>query len=146
MNRPPRSPVSHHGVQDLAQACNSPISKGFAFLCFAPFCTVLRSRWCQSGVIIRPRNTEAIVSRQPLYARTCSVSYGYSRVRHQSLEDRHPTVATANGAPTIIIIGTSCAHSNTGLPRARPEDHARSRPRCRLEDATYLPNSTNCLE
>ena len=94
--------VMHQALQRFAQACKSRISKGFSFLCFAPFCTVLRSRWCQSGVIIRPRNTEAVVSRQPLYARTCSVSCGYSGISPRSPGDRHPTVATPNGAPTIL--------------------------------------------
>ena len=37
-------------LQGFAQACENPISKGSSFLCFAPCCTVLRSRWCQSGV------------------------------------------------------------------------------------------------
>jgi hypothetical protein len=34
----------------VAQVCKSRIFKGFSFLCLAESCTVLRSRWCQSGV------------------------------------------------------------------------------------------------
>jgi hypothetical protein len=37
-------------LQGFAQACKSLISKGFSLLRFALGCTVLRSRWCQSGV------------------------------------------------------------------------------------------------
>ena len=42
----------HSGVAGVAQACKSRISKPVSFLCLAPCCTVLRSRWCQSGVNI----------------------------------------------------------------------------------------------
>jgi hypothetical protein len=37
-------------LQGFAQACKSPISKPLSFLYLALCCTVLRSRWCQSGV------------------------------------------------------------------------------------------------
>jgi hypothetical protein len=37
-------------LRGLARACKSPISKLFSFPRFASRCTVLRSRWCQSGV------------------------------------------------------------------------------------------------
>jgi hypothetical protein len=37
-------------LQGFAQGCKSPISKSLSFLCFARCCTVLRSRWCQSGI------------------------------------------------------------------------------------------------
>jgi hypothetical protein len=39
-----------HALQGIAQGCRDRISKGFSFLCPALCCTVLRSRWCQSGV------------------------------------------------------------------------------------------------
>jgi hypothetical protein len=42
--------VINHVLQGFARACKSRISKPLSFLCFAPCCTVLRSRWCQSGV------------------------------------------------------------------------------------------------
>jgi hypothetical protein len=37
-------------LQGFARGCKSPISKGVSFLPLALCCTVLRSRWCQSGV------------------------------------------------------------------------------------------------
>jgi hypothetical protein len=40
------------GLQGFAGACISRISKGVSFLCLALCWTVLRSRWCQSGVNI----------------------------------------------------------------------------------------------
>jgi hypothetical protein len=42
-------------LQGLAQGCKSRISKRVSLLCLAPCCTVLRSRWCQSGVKYHPR-------------------------------------------------------------------------------------------
>jgi len=42
--------VITQALQGLAQACKSRISKGISFLCFAPCCTVLRSRWYQIGI------------------------------------------------------------------------------------------------
>jgi hypothetical protein len=36
--------------QGLAQACKCRIFRGVSFHCLAECCTVLRSRWCQSGV------------------------------------------------------------------------------------------------
>ena len=38
------------GVAGVAQACKSRISRGVSFLWFAACCTVLRSRWYQSGI------------------------------------------------------------------------------------------------
>jgi hypothetical protein len=37
-------------LQGVCTACKSPISKPFSLLWLAQCCTVLRSRWCQSGV------------------------------------------------------------------------------------------------
>jgi hypothetical protein len=37
-------------LQGLAQGCKYRIPKRLSFLCLALCCTVLRSRWCQSGV------------------------------------------------------------------------------------------------
>ena len=37
-------------LQGFAQGCRSPISKPLSFLCLALCCTVLRSRWCQTGI------------------------------------------------------------------------------------------------
>jgi hypothetical protein len=41
-----------HALQGLARVCRSRISKPFSFLCLAACCTVLRSRWYQSGINI----------------------------------------------------------------------------------------------
>jgi hypothetical protein len=42
--------VISHALQRLARVCESRISNRFALLRLARRCTVLRSRWCQSGV------------------------------------------------------------------------------------------------
>jgi hypothetical protein len=42
--------VMHQALQGLAWGCKSRIYKAVSLLCLAPYCTVLRSRWCQSGV------------------------------------------------------------------------------------------------
>jgi hypothetical protein len=42
--------VIGHALQRVARACKSRIFKGFSFLCLAQRCTVLRSRWYQSGI------------------------------------------------------------------------------------------------
>jgi hypothetical protein len=42
--------VISQALQGFAQACKSRISRGFSFLLLAPCCTVLRSRWYQSGI------------------------------------------------------------------------------------------------
>ena len=41
-----------HALQGFAGPCKFPLSKGVPFLCLAPCCTVLRSRWGQSGINI----------------------------------------------------------------------------------------------
>jgi hypothetical protein len=41
-----------HALQGVAHSCESRISKPLSLLRFARCCTVLRSRWCQSGVNI----------------------------------------------------------------------------------------------
>jgi hypothetical protein len=73
--------VINHVLQGFAEPCKFPLSKGIPFLCLAPCCTVLRSRWCQSGVkrtrvhfvqrssvpILRPssQRTQALSSYSP---------------------------------------------------------------------------------
>src|SRR5215208_3625364 len=42
--------VIGHVLQGLAQECKSRIPKPVSLLRFAPCCTVLRSRWYQSGI------------------------------------------------------------------------------------------------
>ena len=39
-----------HALQGFAEACKTRISKPLSFLWLAARCTVLRSRWCQSGI------------------------------------------------------------------------------------------------
>jgi hypothetical protein len=43
-----------HALQGFAEGCKSRISKPISFLLFAACCTVLRSRWYQSGVNFTP--------------------------------------------------------------------------------------------
>ncbi len=40
------------GVAEVCMGLQTPISKPVSFLCLALRCTVLRSRWCQSGVTL----------------------------------------------------------------------------------------------
>jgi hypothetical protein len=42
--------VIYQALQGHAEVCKSRIPKLFSFLCLALCCTVLRARWCQSGV------------------------------------------------------------------------------------------------
>jgi hypothetical protein len=42
--------VMHQALQGFAEACKSRISRAISFLCLAACCTVLRSRWYQSGI------------------------------------------------------------------------------------------------
>ena len=42
--------VISQALQGFARTCKSRISKPLSFPWFAAYCTVLRSRWCQSGV------------------------------------------------------------------------------------------------
>jgi hypothetical protein len=42
--------VIHQALQGCIQACNSPIPKRLSLLWVAACCTVLRSRWYQSGI------------------------------------------------------------------------------------------------
>jgi len=49
--------VIHQALQGFAEGCKSRIFKGVSFLCLAACCTVLRSRWCQSGVNIALTST-----------------------------------------------------------------------------------------
>ena len=42
--------VCGHVLQGVAQECKSRISKPVTILRVAACCTVLRSRWCQSGI------------------------------------------------------------------------------------------------
>jgi hypothetical protein len=51
-------------LQGFAGACKCPISKRFSLLRFATCCTVLRSRWCQSGV--KRRSPRLLVARSCL--------------------------------------------------------------------------------
>jgi hypothetical protein len=44
--------VISHALQGFAEACKTRISRLVSFLWLALCCTVLRSRWCQSGVNI----------------------------------------------------------------------------------------------
>src|SRR5918995_30019 len=48
----PQLRVCGQALQELAWGCYSRISKRFTLLWVAACCTVLRSRWCQSGVRI----------------------------------------------------------------------------------------------
>ena len=46
--------VITQALQGFAEGCKYPLSKGIPLLCLAEGCTVLRSRWYQSGVNIVP--------------------------------------------------------------------------------------------
>ena len=53
--------VITQALQGLAQECKSRISKPFALLWLALCCTVLRSRWCQSGINIASYSSDTVV-------------------------------------------------------------------------------------
>jgi hypothetical protein len=40
----------YQALQGFAQGCKSPISKRLSLLLIAACCTILRSRWYQSGI------------------------------------------------------------------------------------------------
>jgi hypothetical protein len=44
--------VIHQALQGFADGCKTRIPKPVSFLCLALCCTVLRSRWYQSGINI----------------------------------------------------------------------------------------------
>jgi hypothetical protein len=46
--------VITQALQGVARVCKSRIDKPISFLSFARCCTVLRSRWYQSGIRSRP--------------------------------------------------------------------------------------------
>jgi hypothetical protein len=52
----------HQALQGFAQECKSRISRPVSFLCIAVRCTVLRSRWYQSG--IKPHLSERCFQRR----------------------------------------------------------------------------------
>src|SRR5215218_3465300 len=62
--------VIHHVLQGVAQMCKFRISRPVSLLCLALCCTVLRSRWCQSGIrcTFSPEfaNSKKGISRLPL--------------------------------------------------------------------------------
>jgi hypothetical protein len=95
-----------HALQGFAQPCKSLISKGFSFLRIALCCTVLRSRWYQSG-IRSPWNTRrryplnmsvALALRRSAWEtwrctrRTASAA-AYSYLRSQGLRKGFSTAA-----------------------------------------------------
>jgi hypothetical protein len=76
-------------LHGFAQACKSRIVKPFSFLWFAPCCTVLRSRWYQSGI-----------KRLPLmHLRSLSPTGALSMRSASSECERtpHPWIATFTG-------------------------------------------------
>jgi hypothetical protein len=57
-----------HALQGVAQACKSRISKPFSFPRLAACCTVLRSRWCQSGVNWYPADdSQLMILNTPIH-------------------------------------------------------------------------------
>ena len=60
-------------LQGFAQTCNSRIDKPISFLCLALCCTVLRPRWCQSGVKRLPLvHSRSLFSTSALSIRSAS--------------------------------------------------------------------------
>src|SRR5215211_2305792 len=66
--------VISHALQGFAQACKSPIFNGVSLLCLALCCTVLRSRWYQSGIKGLRGCIEAAVQRVIFLCSHCSRS------------------------------------------------------------------------
>src|SRR5215208_783230 len=59
--------VINRALQGFAEASKYRISKPASFLCLTPCCTVLCSRWCQSGVTVdwKPRQQPRNVWAEP---------------------------------------------------------------------------------
>src|SRR5215212_5109767 len=54
--------VIHQALQGFARGCKCRIFRGVSFPCLALYCTVLRSRWYQSGI---NRGTPSVGSLPP---------------------------------------------------------------------------------
>ena len=83
--------VIHRALQGFAQACKCPISKPLSLLRLAACCTVLRSRWYQSGI-----------KRLPLmHSRSLSLTSALSVLSASSECEGtpHPWIATFTGIP-----------------------------------------------
>ena len=128
-------------LQGLAGDCKSPISRRLSMLRIAACCTVLRSRWCQSGVSrlwTRPRQV-LCRPRTPLKAEpTRAVSKRLSRLPFACLTtDRlSDGLLAALLAPRIEIVpriqaATSTSRAPESLPSVRTATNKR---RCYLHE------------
>jgi hypothetical protein len=117
--------VIGHVLQRFARACKSRISKRLSFLCLALRCTVLRSRWYQSGINFIP--IFAGHHRPPAASQTQSVEEGGPSLLAIRRFDEAPF-------PSVV---TACARS-LPPPRRPPRVLRLPRPsRCPL-----LPKSS----
>ena len=105
--------VIHQALQGFAGQCKSCIDKLVSFLRFAPCCTVLLSRWCQSGVrssgVTRQPENEANIAIAP---RKMATADQHPKARHPG--DRDPGGRAPRGARHPD--GGRCGHAR-GRPR-----------------------------
>jgi hypothetical protein len=101
--------VIGHALQGVAQACKCRIFRGISFPCLAESCTVLRSRWYQSGI-----------NRGIAPSHSCSSAYAFE-VRP---EPRRVHQHTANPRPLLpleALYGPQCCRRDgRGLGVATP--------------------------
>jgi hypothetical protein len=123
--------VIGHPLQGLAQGCKSRISRGASFLRIALCCTVLRSRWCQSGINI------ALISAQHAYPRVVLFNLDTSALTHATdrwdqSPYRHSRHGTEKGPSNLVSLAswpTALEHRSVGPDtRLRPSaSHPRAR-------------------
>jgi hypothetical protein len=92
--------VVMRALQGFAQSCESAISKQVSFSCLASCCTVLRSRWCQSGVKRR------WIKRRPFLLKQirdrCSITLFTEALGRCVLRRSHSPGPTLMSIPTEI--------------------------------------------
>ena len=93
--------VIGHALQRFARACKPRISKPVSFLRLALRCTVLRSRWCQSGV----SNARVLFhSRSRLILYRCLILVHQPQLLVHTLRCYHPTChSIQSGKPSGLV-------------------------------------------
>ena len=106
--------VIHHVLQGLAWGCKSRIFRALCLPCLAAWCTVLRSRWYQSGI---KRGTAASrsCSRVAHTRRTSNASQGtpaYNLPRTATLTRRRPWAVSLLSTLGGAMASSVALHSN----------------------------------
>jgi hypothetical protein len=96
--------VINHALQGITEGCKPCIDKLVSFLCIAPCCTVLRSRWYQDGI-----NITFVFAQQCRPRRRRSRAPPLPRIR--TIPRSGPSLTVARGDPSRV--------SGPALPSAR---------------------------